>query len=238
MKGKDMILSNFLLWQKNDNSDPSEIIPISFNVYDILEENRKFNVHINFPCKDENKFLIQTHSQAKTSSTNLLEVHRVRKELNPNLRPDKKHAMPKKGMTKKPHIGQGRAGLRRKHAPDCIDQPFDVTRRIPERSKMVTGTTNNPQHTSTTHDRGINNDKSFSPDVLLHPPHKSLPKQQNVEKVIPNNNNSGSNLDIEENSPFQEGIISETIEGLDKMFFQKPKSLDDIMDMGNLIHKF
>ena len=122
--------------------------------------------------------------------------------------------------------------------PDHIDQPFDVTRRIPERSKMVTETTNNPQHTSATHDRGINNDKSFSPDVLLHLPHRSLLKQQNVEKVIPNNNNSGSNLDIEENSPFQEGIISKTIEGLDKMFFQKPKNLDDIIDTGNLIHKF
>ena len=86
--------------------------------------------------------------------------------------------------------------------------------------------------------RGINNDKSFSPDVLLHPPHKSLSRQQNVEKVIPNNNNGDSHLDIEENSPFQEGIISETIQRADKMFFQKPRSLDDILDMGNLIHMF
>ena len=141
-------------------------------------------------------------------------------------------------MTEKPRIGQGRAGLRRKHVPDLINQPFDVTRRIPERSKMVTGITNNPQHTSATHDRAINNNKSFSPDVLLHLPHRSLLRQQNVEKVIPNNDNSGSNLDIEENSPFQEGVTSETIQRLDKMFFQKPKSLDDIIDMGNLIHKF
>ena len=172
------------------------------------------------------------------SGTELPEVHRVRNELNPNLRPEKQHAMPKKGMTEKPGIGQGRAGLRRKHAPDCIGQPFDVTRRIPERSKMATGKTNNSQHTSTMHDRGINNDKSFSSDILLHPLHKPLLKQQNVEKAIPNNNSSGINLDIEENSPFQEGIISETIQRLDKTFFQKPKSLDDIIDMGNLIHKF
>ena len=141
-------------------------------------------------------------------------------------------------MTEKLHIGQGRAGLRRKHAPDHIDQPFDVTRKIPERSKMATGITNNPQHTSTTHDRGINNDKSFSPDVLLHLLHKPLLKWQDMDKAIPNNNSSGINLDIEENSPFQEGIISETIQRLDKMFFQKPKSLEDIIDTGNLIHKF
>ena len=82
-------------------------------------------------------------------------------------------------------------------------------------------------------DRGINNNKSFSPDVLLYL-HSTgaLPRQQNVEKVIPNNNSSNNNLDIEENSPFQEGVISETIQRPDKTFFHKPKSLDDIIDTG------
>ena len=87
-------------------------------------------------------------------------------------------------------------------------------------------------------DRGINNNKSFSPDVLLHldPLHKPLLKQQNVDKVIPTNQNASINLDIEENSPFQEGVISETIQRPDKTFF--PKRLEDIIDMDNLIHKF
>ena len=158
-----MILSDFLSQQKNDDSDPSEIIPISFNAYGILEENRKIDV-----WKNEGQFIIQMHLQAKTSSTKLLEVHGVGKELNPNLRPEKQHAMPKKGVTERLGIGQGRAGLRRKHGPDCINQLSDVIRRISERSKIVTGRTNNLQHTSGTCDRGINNDKSFSPDVLLH----------------------------------------------------------------------
>ena len=141
-------------------------------------------------------------------------------------------------MTEKLHIGQGRSGFRRKHAPDHIIQPFDVTRRIPERSKMATGKTNNPQHTSAAHDRGIDNDKSFSPDVLLHLLLKPLPKWQDMDKAIPNNNSSSINLDIEENSPFQEGVISEMIQRPQKTFFQKPKSLEDIIDAGNLIHKF
>ena len=71
----------------------------------------------------------------------------------------------------------------------------------------------------------------------MHPLHRLLLRQQNVEKAIPNNNSSGNNLDIKENSPFQEGIISETIQRPDKMFFQKTKRLDDTIDMGNLIHK-
>ena len=85
---------------------------------------------------------------------------------------------------------------------------------------MATGKTNNPQHTSAACDRGINNNKSFSPGVLLHPLLKPLPNQQDMDKAIPNNNSSGINLDIEENSPFQEGIISETIQRPNKMFFQ------------------
>ena len=39
MKGKDMILSDFLLQQNNDDSNPNEIIPISFDMYKILENN-------------------------------------------------------------------------------------------------------------------------------------------------------------------------------------------------------
>ena len=110
-------------------------------------------------------------------------------------------------MTERPCIGQGRAGLRRKHEPDHINQPSDVTRRISERSKIATGKTNNSEHTNAVHDRGINNDKSFSPDVLLHtdPLHKPLLKQQNVDKVIPTNQNTSINLDIEENSPISRG---------------------------------
>ena len=39
MKGKDMILSDFLSQPNNDTSNPSKIIPISFNTYSILEDN-------------------------------------------------------------------------------------------------------------------------------------------------------------------------------------------------------
>ena len=53
MKGKDMILSDFLSCQKNDDSDASEIIPISFNAYKILEDNRKVDECKNFPCKNK-----------------------------------------------------------------------------------------------------------------------------------------------------------------------------------------
>ena len=52
MKGKDMILSDFLLQQNNDDSNPDEITPILFDMYQILEDNLE-NI-----CND--KYLIQT----------------------------------------------------------------------------------------------------------------------------------------------------------------------------------
>ena len=39
MKGKDMILSDFLSRQKNDDSNPHEIIPISYNMCQSLDDN-------------------------------------------------------------------------------------------------------------------------------------------------------------------------------------------------------
>ena len=62
--------------------------------------------------------------------------------------------------------------------------------------------------------------------------------QKNVDKLFPTNQDTSINLDIEEKSPFQEGVISETIQRLDKMFFQNLKRLEDIIDTSNLIHKF
>ena len=234
MKGKDIILSDFLSRQGNDDSDPSEIIPISFNVYNILEEKRNSGM-----CKkNEGKFLIQMCSQAKMSGTTIPEVHGVRKKLDPNMRPEKQQALPKKGVTERPHIGQGRAGLRRKPEADHITQSSDVTGRILERSKIATGKTNTPQQISAARDRGINNDKSFPPDVplLLCPVHEPLQKKHNI--TSPQDMKTEINLDIEENSPFQEGIISELIQRPDKSFFQNHRKLEDIINPDNLVHKF
>ena len=46
------------------------------------------------------------------------------------------------------------------------------------------------------------------------------------------------NADIEENSPFQEGIISEIYERLDTSYIQEPQELKDLIDTTKLIQKF
>ena len=53
-----------------------------------------------------------------------------------------------------------------------------------------------------------------------------------------NNNNSDINFDFEENFPFQKGVMSETFQRQDKPFFQEPKELGDLLNKGNIIHKY
>ena len=39
----------------------------------------------------------------------------MRKNLDPNLRPEKQHTLPKQGNLERPHIGPGRAGSKKKN---------------------------------------------------------------------------------------------------------------------------
>ena len=60
MKGKDMILSDFLSRQTRDNSHPHDIIPISFNMHNTLHE--KY-----YKIETKQRYLVQMYLQAKSS---------------------------------------------------------------------------------------------------------------------------------------------------------------------------
>ena len=79
MKGKDMILSDFLSRQRVDRSNPHDIIPISFDMKAILKE--KYYTSVN-----EGKYLVQTHSQVKDRGIKLPEAHSVDKGLDPDIK--------------------------------------------------------------------------------------------------------------------------------------------------------
>ena len=109
-------------------------------------------------------------------------------------------------------MGQGRAGSKRRK-PDpitqTINQPSDVTQEIPGGTKIVVGKTNSIHSTNSVSDRLINNNL-FMPDVPLHSdPLLRTPKQQTIKQNA-QEINPKINFDFEENSPFQEGIMSET----------------------------
>ena len=78
MKGKDMILSDFLPGQIHDTSNLHEIIPISFNIYNTLYETY-------YRIEPTDKYLVQMQSQMRASGVNLLEVHSTRKTIVTNM---------------------------------------------------------------------------------------------------------------------------------------------------------
>ena len=99
-------------------------------------------------------------------------------------------------------------------------------------------------------DEGMTHTRPLIPDVPFHggptyrPPPKpirsDMPRNRDSSQSSPSteNINPDINLDFEENSPFQEGIISEVYQRTDKSFFQKPKELNDVINTGNLIQRF
>ena len=114
--------------KNNDDNNPLEVIPISFNMHKILQENY---------CNIDS-YSVQTSSQARSSGIKLPNVHGVRKNLDPNIKVKKHHANPIKGSVEKLCIGQGRAGLKRKRSDpinQTINQPSELSQKIPEETK-------------------------------------------------------------------------------------------------------
>ena len=119
-----MVLSDFLSRQKTDDSNPHELIPISF-MFKSQVDNHLYQIdnEINQPRND--RYLVQTRSQVKSNGIKLPEIHGANKSLDPHVQPGKERSFPSLSIQTidkgppthpipKPRIGQGRAGLRRK----------------------------------------------------------------------------------------------------------------------------
>ena len=93
IKGKDMVLSCFLSRQKMDDSNPHELIPISFMLRS-LEENHFYQIdnEINQPRND--RYLVQTRSEIKSSGIKLPEIHGANKGLDQHVQPGKQRSIP------------------------------------------------------------------------------------------------------------------------------------------------
>ena len=128
-------------------------------------------------------------------------------------------------IDRKPRLGQGRAGVRRKiKAP-----PSQYTGPGSSESKpiIIDGKTVSvvdpilPKLIL-----GIPRSEVLPPYLLLqNRPHPKPPDQ-----IIKKQDVSVTKMDIKENSPFQENIISEIYERPDKSYFQEPIELKDLID--------
>ena len=137
IKGKDMVLSDFLSRQKTDDSNTHELIPISFMLRNQMD-NHFYQIDSKTDQPKIDKYFIQ-RSQAKSSGIKILEIHGTHKGLDPHVQPGKQRPLPSlpiqsinKGLPThpipKPRIGQGRAGLQRKAKKN---QPMSLPQQTP-----------------------------------------------------------------------------------------------------------
>ena len=123
IKGKDMVLSDFLSRQKTDDTDnnPHKLIPISFALRNQIDDHF-YHINSGTDQTKTDKYSVQTRSQAKSSSIKIPEIHGANKGLDPHVQPGKQRPLPSlpiqsidKGLSThpipKPSIGQGRARL-------------------------------------------------------------------------------------------------------------------------------
>ena len=95
LKRKGHGLSDILSRQKNENSNPHEIIPISFILKSLSHEHfYQFNNMTGSSETERNRYLIQTRSQAKSSGTKIPEIHGVNKGINPHVKPGRQRPLP------------------------------------------------------------------------------------------------------------------------------------------------
>ena len=244
IKGKDMVLSDFLSRQKIDDSNPHEIILILFNMGDVLQEK-----YYNFDStKVGDKYLVQTRSQAKASGVKLPEVHGIEKSLDLHVKPERWKSvnppMDKRPPVSKPRTGQGRAGIRRKVriVPPQQKPVPKVTQSLPEtvtQSQETAQTEHkSPAQTDIKQPIGPRIDHrpiQFYPEPTLRPPPRP-PDWKETRRDL-SDLDMDRNIDFEENSPYQEGIISEMYERPDTSYFKEPSELKDLIDT-KLVQKF
>ena len=89
IKGKDMILSDFLSRQKHDDSNPHKGIPISFHMQNVLQTK-----YYSIGEREQGKYLVQSRSKTKTTGIILPEVHSTEKGIDPNITPKKQVIKP------------------------------------------------------------------------------------------------------------------------------------------------
>ena len=227
IKGKDMVLSDFLSRQEGIDGDPKEIIPISFSLKSVLQD-KYYNID------SEEKFMVQTRSQTKASGIRLPEVHGAKKRLDPHKIPEKiQPPIERVQIDRKPRLGEGRAGLRRKVLP--IRQPKPIV--IDEAEAVTVSKGRVPR----TVEREIMPPHYIPEQRLASKPPDYIPEQRLPPKppdITTKQQKKDADLEIEENSPFQESIISEVYERPDKSYFQELVELKDLINTKHIIHKF
>ena len=190
--GKDMILSDFLSRQIEDDSNLYEIIPISFNIKEILKESYQNMV--------KNIYMVQTRSQAKVQ---------VNAPAVQSTKPVTQNAVPK----------IKRIPIKTEKERDSKPPPSRVDQELPKGLVIPPGT--------------------LIPSIGTQPSVRPHPKPPNVDNVTTSSNlGPKPNVDFEENSPHQEGIITEIYVVPDQSYLEQPQELTKLVNTSKVVQKY
>ena len=226
-----MILSDFLSRQDVDDSNPHEIIPISFNLRTVLQDK-----YYNLEGKKE-RDMIQTRSQTKASGVQLPKVHGTRKGLDPNKIPEKQpQPIVRLIIEKKPRLGHGRARIKRKARLAPPSQKKEIIGPDSSRPKPIIVSDEAVSAVDPTLPVSLSEifgNGGSLPYVLP----RSRPPPNPPDQLTNKQDIGNTKTEIEENLPFQENI-SEIYERPNKSYFQEPAELKDLIDTRNIIQQF
>ena len=134
----------------------------------------------------------------------LPKINGVGKNLDPSIMPEKQHSNSKQGSVERLHTGQGRAGLRRKRLIPSItiNQPSDLSQKIPGRMKIETRKTNQAHskhlmHSINNANGKITENKPLIPDLPFHTGPVYRPPPKPIRHDMSNQQGSQSSPSIE-----------------------------------------
>ena len=196
-----MILGDFLSRQLGDDSDPHQIILISFSIKEILKENYQNIV--------QDTYMVQTRSQTKAKAANT-------------------------------PVGQSTT---RKSVTQCVTPRVDkIPKKTSKDPKPNINTQTQPQNTAVNQQlpQGLVRSGNIIP-INTHSNVRLLPKlTDTVNKGATPSPDlvQNPNVDFEENSAHQEGIIMETYISPDKSYIKQPQELTNFVNTSKLVQKY
>ena len=187
-----MIQSDFLSRQIEDDSNPHEIIPISFNIREILQENYHNII--------SDTYMMQTRAQAKAQA-NIPAI--------PNTQPVVQKATPK--IAKIP--------IKTEKEKESKTPPSGIVQQPPKGIVIPLG--------------------ALIPPIMTPPNVRPPPKPPNVDNATTSPSlGPEPNMDIEENSPHQEGIITETYVVPDQSYLEQPQELITLVNTSKVVQRY
>ena len=245
VKGRDMILADYLSRHRNKDLDPSELIPISFcclSVFrSLLETEHGLEV-----------YNIGTRSSIKASGEKPPEVHGADKPLDPNLKPEhqSRSKLPSIVGTKTPTKSPTKTQTSKRSPRKSVTISEDPPEEIP----IITNVENPKQDFGET--------DTHTPQVMTTPVSKSLSPVKPTNQISPRKTlSSHSERDDEKENDieilrrkYRKALNPTSIEGIDvgdseevldpqiripdQSDFEIPPPLQEIIDPSKITHKF